>query len=181
MPDDELFFTARNGEIWACWLSGKPAAKLGAEPEVLAAMNQFLAERKPGAERDSAAASVPPPSPPPAPAPASSRPSLAPASPRVRLDRASPRHELTIIGRLYTANGSRDVTVLDLSESGCRFHEPVSQLKENTLLTIKIGPVGPIEASVRWCRGDHVGLQFSNPLYPSVLEHIRQHFDLRRP
>ena len=177
MSDDEAFFVARNGAIWACWLNGQPAVNLGPEASVLDAMAQLVADKKgasPSAEPSALAtargslevASIPPTS-------HASREEK-------RHERIHKRHELTIFGRLYTGKGSRDVTILDLSESGCRFHEPHSQLKENTLVTIKIGPVGPIEASVRWSRGEHVGLQFSNPLYPSVLEHIRDHFDVRR-
>ena len=171
MSEEEAFFVARNGAIWACWLSGRPAVNLGLESQILEAMAQFMAEKNvvapaalPQVVAEAAAAPIPSP----------------PIPAEVQHARSHERHDLTIIGRLYTGQGSRDVTILDLSESGCRFHEPLSQLKENAPLTIKIGPVGPIEATVRWCRGEHVGLQFSNPLYPSVLEHIRQHFDLRR-
>ena len=53
-------------------------------------------------------------------------------------------------------------------------------LRTDDRLTVKIGPVGPVEATVRWNRSDSVGVQFNSPLYPSVLEHIRNHFDLRR-
>ena len=178
MSDEEAFFVARNGFVWACWLGGQPAVNLGPEAEILAAMAHFVAEKSGAGTAPQApalAATMPQ-------APAATVPSttLPPRLEQERHERSHERHDLTIIGRLYTGQGSRDVTILDLSESGCRFHEPHSRLKEGTPLTIKIGPVGPVEASVRWCRGEHVGLQFSNPLYPSVLEHIRQHFDLRR-
>lgn len=187
---DDLFFVSRNGAIWACWLSGKPAIKLGDDDEVVAAMAQFLRPAKAPQP-----AAVPPPasathasSPaglPPSPAPHLSSLAPPPRSPaqvakRVLKDRAAARHDLTILGRIFTANGSRDVTILDLSESGCQFHAPMSHLKIDERLTVKLGPVGPVEATVRWHRGDKLGVQFNSPLYPSVLDHIRDHFDLRR-
>lgn len=92
----------------------------------------------------------------------------------------SARHEITIVGRIFTAKGSRDVTVVDLSETGCQFRDLARILEPGGRLTIKLGPIGPIEAAVRWRRSTKVGVQFSTPLYPSVLEHIRAHFDLRR-
>ena len=176
MSEEEAFFIARNGAIWACWLDGKPAVNLGSQSETLAAMAQFVAEKtgaKPAPEAPVPAEAVPAPEPTPAPPPSP------PREPQMQHERGHERYDVTITGRLYTGRGSREVTILDLSESGCRFHEPFSQLKENTPLTIKIGPVGPMEASVMWCRREHVGLEFTNPLYPSVLEHIRKHFDLR--
>lgn len=42
--------------------------------------------------------------------------------PSVIRPRAADRHDLTILGRIFTARGSRDVTILDLSETGCQFH-----------------------------------------------------------
>lgn len=53
-------------------------------------------------------------------------------------------------------------------------------LRTENRLTIKIGPVGPVEATVRWNRGNRFGIELTNPLYPSVLVHIRDHFDLRK-
>ncbi len=72
------------------------------------------------------------------------------------------------------------MTVLDLSERGCRFHVRSGQLKKGMPLTVKLGPIGPVEATIRWQEEEYVGVEFNTPLYPSVMEHIRQHFDLRR-
>ena len=93
-------------------------------------------------------------------------------------ERAEPRHELTIIGRVRMGSIARDVTVLDLSEHGCRFHDRFSTVPVGTPVTVKIGPVGPVAATVKWRRGEYLGVQFKSPLYPAVLEHIRTHFDI---
>ena len=94
-------------------------------------------------------------------------------------ERVSPRHEIVIIGRVRMGTGSRDVTIQDLSEHGCRFHDRFSSLQVHAPVTVKIGPVGPIAGHVKWRRGEYVGVEFVNPLYPAVLDHIRAHFDLR--
>ena len=175
MSDEgETFFVSRNGAVWACWLGGKPAVNLGPDAEVRAAMTQFVAEagQQPAPTPEPEPAPRPPPPPPP---PAPSRPRNEPVK-----DRIDPRHDITIIGRVRTGSGSRDVTVLDLSEHGCRFHDRFGHLTEQTLLTIKLGPIGPVEGTVRWREHEHVGIEFNTPLHPSVLEHIRSHFDLRR-
>ncbi|WP_158610993.1 PilZ domain-containing protein [Aurantiacibacter spongiae] len=94
-------------------------------------------------------------------------------------DRIERRHDIAIVGRLRTTTGARDVTILDISERGCRIRDRMGRLPENTSVTIKIGPIGPVDSVARWREGELVGLRFDRPLYPAVMEHIRQHFDLR--
>jgi hypothetical protein len=37
---------------------------------------------------------------------------------------------------------------------------------------IKIKPLAPVSAEVRWCEGSFIGCQFSSPLSPYVFEHL---------
>ena len=94
-------------------------------------------------------------------------------------ERSAERHDISIIGKLRTGTGKRDVTIVDLSERGCRIFDRMGYLSPNLAVTIKIGPVGPIDATVRWQDQPYAGIRFDNPLYPAVLDHIRAHFDLR--
>ncbi|MFN6935822.1 MAG: PilZ domain-containing protein [Tsuneonella sp.] len=168
--DDDLFFVIRNGSLWVCWLSGKPAVNLGYEGAARAAMAQFLDSDPP--------ATPPQVEEPPPPAPPRPDPSPPPA-PHERKERAADRHEIAIVGRIYTAAGSREVVITDLSETGCQFTDDADKLEPGNRLTIKIGPIGPLEAAARWRRDGRIGIEFATRLYPSVLDHIRQHFDLR--
>ena len=179
MGDEEPFFITRNGAIWLASLSGKPAINLGSEAEILSAMRLFVAEQGSGLAATPTADSAPPTPPTSTPSPPPPMQTPAPAS-REKPLRASERHELTILGKLYTGMGSRDVTILDLSETGCHFHDRFSHLEADARVTVKIGPIGPVAATVKWRRQEHVGLQFDTPLYPAVLEHILGHFDLRK-
>ena len=70
--------------------------------------------------------------------------------------------------------------VHDLSESGCRFRDDVDRLDEGEAVTIKLGQVGPIPATVMWCRDGFIGIRFDTPLYPSVMAHIRDQISMRR-
>jgi hypothetical protein len=172
--DDPPVFIIRSGLVWACWLSGRAPVALGSVAQVRSAMNEFLygdsLERPAGS---------------PAAVPASSSVPSRPgeeeaASDQQEIDRSEPRHDLSISGRVHTGLGVREVTILDLSEHGCRFHDRFCGLRSGMPVSVRIGSVGPVRASVRWRRGEYVGIQFENPLYPSVLEHIREHFDMRR-
>ena len=94
-------------------------------------------------------------------------------------NRGTDRYDISIVGRLRTGTGARDVTIVDLSEQGCRIYDRMGYLKPGLACTIKIGPIGPVDATIRWQEAPHSGLLFDRPLYPAVLDHIRAHFDLR--
>ena len=179
MEDNDPFFIVRKGQVWACWLSGRAPVSLGEAEDVRDAMAQFLSDN-PGSEPDNPAPQPADTTPRQVPSPATGFSGVPEAKRGTPVERAAPRHDLTIVGKVFTGTGSWEVTVLDLSETGCRISDPKWSLKEGAPISIRIGPIGPVDASVRWRKEQQVGIRFGNPLYPSVLEHIRQHFDLRK-
>lgn len=89
--------------------------------------------------------------------------------------RASPRYEISVQGRYRTGSGvPRDVPILDISETGCRMFDRFGRLPAGKVLSLRIGPIGPIVATVAWCRNQVVGVQFAIALYGPVFEHIRE-------
>lgn len=94
------------------------------------------------------------------------------------LDRED-RYDISISGHLRTHTGKRDVTIVDLSEHGCRIYDRDGALREGNSVSLRIGPIGPVEGTIRWHQNPYAGIRFENPLYPAVLDHIRTHFDLR--
>lgn len=88
--------------------------------------------------------------------------------------RNSPRFEVAVQGRYRTGNGSaRDVPVIEISETGCRFYDRFGRLMPDSELSIKIETIGPILATVRWSKDYIVGVEFQRPIYGPVLEYIR--------
>ena len=177
LMDSDPFFKLRDGQLWVCWLGGRPAVNLGDEGAVVEAMKEFL--------RGSGSI-----------APVQEDPSVNPLTEDVTAHanegsssinensilggehRLDERHEITIVARIRTPTGSRDVTIEDLSGKGCKFADRSGYLAVGTPITVKLGPIGPIESLVRWREGKKAGVEFATPLHPSVLDHIRQHFDL---
>lgn len=89
-------------------------------------------------------------------------------------DRQDERHGLIVNGRYRTGRGMpMDIVLHDLSRSGCQIHDRVGRLEVDQFLTIRIGPIGPIDAHVRWLEGRNAGIQFDAPLNDAVLEHLR--------
>jgi hypothetical protein len=89
-------------------------------------------------------------------------------------DRRDQRHGMIVNARYRTGSGMpMDVVLHDLSKSGCRIHDRLGRLRVDQFLTIRIGPIGPIDAHVRWLDERVAGIEFDLPLNEAVLEHIR--------
>ena len=87
--------------------------------------------------------------------------------------RGEPRYIVIVEGGLRNASGSaQPVEIFNLSASGCRFRS-TRQLAEGDFLTLKVGPVGALDAKVVWREDDNHGVQFEQPLHPAVLDHVR--------
>lgn len=92
--------------------------------------------------------------------------------------RREARHGVAVEGRYRTGTGvPKDVSVLDISEGGCRFFDKFGRLIPGAQITVRIGAIGPIPATVRWTEGSVVGVEFDNPIYGPVLDHIRRQLD----
>lgn len=93
-------------------------------------------------------------------------------------ERGTSRHRVTILGEYRSGSGlKRKVTMLDLSEAGCRFYDRRTVLKVDAPITIRIESLGPFDASVKWIDQDTIGVQFARPIYGPVFEHIRDTLD----
>lgn len=163
--------SAKDGDIWALWPDGRGAINLGAEEAFWAAAAKLYDELHPETPKQPSAASA-------TPRKIENCPSAPPAETRKQAERSEVRHGVTIVGRVYGQGGSREVTIFDLSSQGCRV-EDRSLARPGSRVTIKIGSIGPLGAVIRWRTDDMVGLKFENPLYPSILEHIRNEVSLR--
>lgn len=166
--NDEPFLVSKDGEVWACWLNGRPAVSLGSEQNFWMIAEKLFNELHPEAiiRPDDSTNQTD-----------NSGPAASPSIEK-QIERDEPRYDVTLIGRLYGSGGSREVTIFDLSTRGCRVQDR-SHSKPGSLVTIKIGTVGPIEAIIRWRQEDHIGLKFVHPLYPAVLSNIRERQSLR--
>lgn len=94
--------------------------------------------------------------------------------------RKEQRLDIGAWGRYRTGRGiARDVKIIDVNAKGCRFYDKFGALRPEATLTIKIGNIGPLLSHVRWVEGAKVGIEFAEPLYGAVLEHITTYFDER--
>lgn len=87
--------------------------------------------------------------------------------------RREKRYSITVAGRYRKGTGVRfNIAIKNLSEFGCQFADLVGRVQEGDEITIRIGDIGPIASQVKWIEKRQAGVQFEQPLHPSVLEHI---------
>ncbi len=88
--------------------------------------------------------------------------------------RRTPRFDISVQGRYRTGNGvARHVPIFEISETGCRFYDRFGRLTAGTVMSIKIETIGPLVATVRWCKDNIAGVEFERPIYGPVFEFIR--------
>lgn len=87
--------------------------------------------------------------------------------------RREKRYSISVPGRYRKGTGRGfNVAIKDLSEYGCQFSDLVGRVQKDDAITIRIGSIGPLVAQVKWIDKRNVGIEFEQPLYPSVLDHI---------
>lgn len=87
--------------------------------------------------------------------------------------RREQRYSIAVPGRYRKGTGVRfNVAIKDLSEYGCQFADLVGRLSIGDEITIRIGEIGPLSSKVKWIDRRQAGVEFSQPLHPSVLDHI---------
>ncbi len=100
----------------------------------------------------------------------------------MKRDRDLPRYAISVPGRYRTGTGvAKDVDILDISESGCRFFDRFGRMTPGSQISLRIGTIGPVVATVRWREAQVVGVEFEYALYGPVFEHIRATLDRNAP
>lgn len=88
--------------------------------------------------------------------------------------RKSPRKVISVPDKIRTGRCvAHNVAITDLSEGGCCAIDRGASLPEGTAVTIRVGRLDPIDATVRWARAGEIGLEFQRPIYGPVFDHIR--------
>jgi hypothetical protein len=98
--------------------------------------------------------------------------------PHVSEGRNSVRHRITVQGQYRTGSGGKtDVSIVDLSDTGCRIFAPKVRLYNDQVITLKIRSLGPFDATVVWIDNDLFGICFAQALYGPIFDHIRTQLD----
>lgn len=95
---------------------------------------------------------------------------VAPVSDR----RREPRHATGIQGNLRASDGSgMAVRVAEISLHGCRITSERCPLRSGMFVSVGLDDQPPLEAIVRWVRGEDAGMEFLWPIPPERVEWLR--------
>ena len=87
--------------------------------------------------------------------------------------RGKVRYDVEVEGYLRTGSGKPIMAqITDLSETGCACTVSSPWMKQAANVSVRIGSLGPIESTVRWVDGREIGLEFHQPVYGPVFEHV---------
>src|SRR3954464_15616108 len=85
-------------------------------------------------------------------------------------------------GKLRTPHGRQDVTLSDLSVTGCRINAIYMTLAVGQRIVLRPEGLEGLSAVVTWTSGPSAGLKFDVALHPSVLDYlVKLHPDESRP
>jgi hypothetical protein len=88
-------------------------------------------------------------------------------------ERREPRHTVSMQGRYRYGSGlARDVVVTDLSVAGCKIEDRFNNLRPGSIISIRIGNIGPLTGAVMWLDNATAGIRFESPIHASVLDHM---------
>lgn len=65
-----------------------------------------------------------------------------------------------------------NVSVSDLSVRGCRIATSAEGIAVGASVFVRLSELAPLRATVRWSGKGMVGLEFNQPLYIPVLDHL---------
>ena len=89
--------------------------------------------------------------------------------------REKERVNVNVMGTVRTGSGRPiQAEITDLSENGCACTVGSIWLKSSAHASLRIGDLGPIDATIRWVNDRQVGIEFHRPVYDPVFEHLRE-------
>ena len=76
------------------------------------------------------------------------------------------RFEVNVMGTVRTGSGKPiQAEITDLSENGCACTVGTVWMQSSDHASLRIGDLGPIDATIRWVNDRQVGIEFHRPVY----------------
>ena len=86
--------------------------------------------------------------------------------------RREPRIPVELPGSYRTDGKLCRMFYSQISSHGCRLSELEHCFEPGDMIEVSLGPIGPIEATVRWARDHAVGVEFQVPLEEEVVAYF---------
>jgi len=72
----------------------------------------------------------------------------------------------------YQAAGAADVHIVfsAISSNGCRLNHVAPHVAVDDVISVNLGPIGPLKATVRWRHESRAGVQFHETLEMAIVD-----------
>ena len=84
--------------------------------------------------------------------------------------RNNERHPLALGAHLRSVKTRMDLSLADISATGCRVVGVLGNIQVGELITIRPEGLGEFGTAVVWVDGDMAGLEFDFPLHPEIVD-----------
>jgi hypothetical protein len=64
----------------------------------------------------------------------------------------------------------REIVFGAISPSGCRLDHVEAHIGVGDVITLNLGPIGPLKATIRWRRDDEAGVEFHETLEHAIVD-----------
>jgi hypothetical protein len=89
------------------------------------------------------------------------------------IPRRAQRRSLKLAATCRTQSGLRDDALIsDISQYGCCLTTRTFIVRIGTRVFIRPNGLEGLSGVIRWINGNHAGVEFDNPLYEPVVEHL---------
>lgn len=75
-------------------------------------------------------------------------------------------------GSYQHGRDAEDIMFGAISPNGCRLNRVDRDLRVGEIIALNLGPIGPIEATVRWNQDGCAGVEFHEPLEPCIVDYF---------
>jgi hypothetical protein len=65
---------------------------------------------------------------------------------------------------------ARDIVFAEISATGCRLNKVAPHLGVGAVISLNLGPIGPLKATIRWRHNDRAGVEFHEALDPAIVD-----------
>jgi hypothetical protein len=75
-------------------------------------------------------------------------------------------------GAYREGDAAREVEIVfsQISASGCRLSHVAPHLEVGEVIALRLGPIGPVAATIRWRRDAMAGAEFREPLESEIVD-----------
>jgi hypothetical protein len=92
--------------------------------------------------------------------------------PEAALDRRRESRQFVEVPGSYQETGTalREIVFGAISARGCRLNRVEPHVGVGDVIALNLGPIGPLQATIRWRRGEAAGVEFHEALEHAIVD-----------